>query len=79
MFALHAYKSKTNFKNVVAGIKKANLHSTCYSHFLSALKEVKNVARIYSTYFDNNKLKNETRELAKDVTIGCNLFEGLIC
>ena len=71
MFALHAYKSKTNFKNVVAGIKKANLHSTRYSHFLPALKEVKNVA--------NNKLKNETRELAKDVTIGCNLFEGLIC
>ena len=35
----------------------------------AALKESKNVARILSHYFENIKLKNETRELATHVTI----------
>ena len=35
----------------------------------AALKESKNVARILSHYFENIKLKNETRELATNVTI----------
>ena len=51
-------------KNIVAGIKKENLLLAHYFHFKSALKEGKNVARIFSVYFENNILKNETRELA---------------
>ena len=74
MLVLHVYKSKTNLKNNATGMKKENLLLTRYSHFLPALKEVKNVARIFSIYFDNNKLKNETRELSKNVTTGCNFF-----
>ena len=35
----------------------------------SLLKEVENVARIFSTYFENNKLKNQTRELGTHITI----------
>ena len=35
----------------------------------AALKESKNVARILSHYFENIKLKNETRELATNMTI----------
>ena len=74
MLVLHACKSKVNLKNVAAGIKKENLHLTHYSHFLADLKEVKKVARTFSIYFDDNNLKNETRELAKNVTTGCNFF-----
>ena len=33
-----------------------------------ALEEAKNVARTFSTYFKNNKLKNENREVATNVT-----------
>ena len=68
MLVLSAYKSKPNFENVAAVIKKENLLLTHYSHIFPALKEVKHVARIFSTYFDNKKLKNETRELAKNAT-----------
>ena len=74
MLVLYACKSRANFKNVATCNKKENLLLTRYSHFLPALKEVKNVARIFSIYFDNNKLKNETRELSKNVTTGCNFF-----
>ena len=70
MLVLRAYKSKANFENVATGIKKENLLLTHYSHVLPALKEVEHVARIRSTYFDNNKLKNKTRELAKIATAG---------
>ena len=31
----------------------------CYLHFRSALEEAKNIARIFSIYFENNFLKNE--------------------
>ena len=74
MLVLWAYNSKANFENVATGIKKENLLLTHYSHVLPALKEVKHVAKIFSTYFDNNKLKNETRELAKHVTTGFLTF-----
>ena len=74
MLVLRAYKSKANFENVATGIKKENLLLTHYSHVLPSLKEVKHVAKIFSTYFDNNKLKNETRELAKNVTTGFLTF-----
>ena len=74
MLVLRAYKSKGNFKNVATDIKKENLLLTLYSHVLPALKEVKHVARIFSTYFNNNRLKNETRELAKNVTKGFLTF-----
>ena len=53
MLVLSAYKSKPNFENVAAVIKKENLLLTHYSHIFPALKEVKHVARIFSTYFDN--------------------------
>ena len=68
MLVLHAYKSKTNFEKVATGIKNENLLLIHYSHVLPALKEVKPVARIFSIYFDNKKLKNETREVAKTAT-----------
>ena len=71
---LHACRSKTNLKNVAAGLKKENLLLTHYSHVLPALKEVKHVARVFSKYFDNNKLKNETRELAKNAITGFLTF-----
>ena len=73
MLVFCAYKSKANFENVATGIKKENLLLTHYSHVLPALKEV-NVARIFSTYFDNKKLKNKTRELAKNATAGFLTF-----
>ena len=71
MLVLCAYKRKANFENVATGIKKENLLLTHYSHVLPALKEV---ARIFSTHFDNKKLKNETRELAKNATTGFLTF-----
>ena len=74
MLVLSAYKSKANFKYVATGINKENLFLTYYSHVLSALKEVMHNARIFRTYFDNNKLKNETRELAKNVITGFLTF-----
>ena len=64
MLVLRAYKSKANFENVATGIKKENLLLT-HSHVSPALKEVKHVARIFSTYFNNKKLKNETRTSKK--------------
>ena len=70
MLVLSACKSKANFENVATGIKKENLLLTHYS----ALKEVKHVARIFNTCFDNKKLKNETRELAKNATTGFLTF-----
>ena len=74
MLVLHRCKSKAKFKNVATGIKKENLLLTHYSDISPALKEVKSVARIFSNYFDNNKLKNETKELPKNLTTGCNVF-----
>ena len=74
MLVLCAYKSKANFENVATGIKKENLLLTHYSHVLSALKEVKHVPTIFNTCFDNKKLKNETRELAKNATTGILTF-----
>ena len=74
MLVLYACKSRANFKNVATCNKKENLLLTRYSHFFPALKEVKNVARLFITYFDNNKLNNETRELEKDMTTGCYFF-----
>ena len=74
MFVLRAYKSKANFENFATGIKKKNVLLTHYSHLLPVLKEVKHVAKIFSTYFDNNKLKDETRELAKNATTGFSTF-----
>ena len=57
---LHAYKSQTSLKNVATGIMKKKA--------LPALNEAKHVSRIFITYFDNDKLKNETRELVKNLT-----------
>ena len=73
MLVLSAYKSKANFENIATGIKKENL-LLAHSHVLPALKEVKHVAKIFKTCFDNKKLKNETRELAKTATTGILTF-----
>ena len=67
---MNTYKTKANLKNSAAGIKKENLLLTHYSHFYQSLKEAKNVARTFSMYFEKNKFKNETRELATNVTAG---------
>ena len=74
MLVLRAYNSKANFENVAAGIKKKNLLLTHYLHVFPAPQEVKHIARIFSTYFHNKKLKNETRELAKNATTGFLTF-----
>ena len=60
--------AKLILKNIVTGIKKENLLLAYYSHFKPVLEEAKNVARIFSIYFEKNILKNETRELASNVT-----------
>ena len=74
MLVFRAYKSKGNFENVATDIKKETLLLTHYSHVFLALKEVKRFARIFSTYFDNNRLRNERRELAKNITKGFSTF-----
>ena len=74
MPVFRAYKSNASFENVATGIKKENLLLTHYSHVLLALKKIKHVARTFSTYLNNNKLKNETRELAKNATTGFLTF-----
>ena len=51
---------------IATNIKEENLHLAHYSHFKPAL-EAKHNARICSTYFENNKLKNETKEQATQV------------
>ena len=38
------------------------------------MKKVKNVAISCSRYFENNKFKNETTKIAKNVTKRCNIF-----
>ena len=45
-----------------------------YSHFYPSLEEGEKAAKIFSTYFENNKLKNETRGLARSVTTRYNAF-----
>ena len=46
--------------------KKENLLLIHYFNFQSALEEAKNIARIFSTYFENNK--NETELEANLIT-----------
>ena len=64
MLVLNVYKSKT-IKKILLQILRKNPFSDNYSHFLPALEEAKNVARAFSTYFYNDNLKNEKRELAE--------------
>lgn len=49
-------------------IKEKTLLLT-HPHFQSALEEAKDVARFYSTYFEDNKFTNETREPATNITL----------
>ena len=65
---MNAYKCKAKQKNVAAGIKKENLLLANYSHFNPPLQESKKVARVFRIYFKSNMLKNDTRELAPNVT-----------
>lgn len=41
------------------------------------MEKDKNVVRSFGTHFENNQLKNETRELVTNVTTTYNLFEDL--
>ena len=52
---------------IATNIKEENLYLAHYSHFKPAL-EAKHNARICSTYFENNKLKDETKEQTTQVT-----------
>ena len=61
-------------KNIATVVKKLNLFSSHYSHFRPALEEAKNVARIFSPNFKNDKLKNEARELTANMNTAYNLF-----
>ena len=66
--------AKIILKTLLQVSRKKNLLLTHYSHVSPALKEVKHVAIIFSTYFHNKKLKNETRKLAKNATTGFLTF-----
>lgn len=57
--------------------KVLNLLSANYSHFKPTFEEAKNIAKVFSIYFENNVLKNDTRELATNMTTACN-FSQLI-
>ena len=39
-----------------------------FSNFVPPSVKAKNLARIFNTYFKNNTLKNETKELVSSVT-----------
>ena len=48
---------------------------TYFQHMIHIFsQEVKNIAKIFCTYFESNKLKNETRGLATNVTTGYNVL-----
>ena len=61
-------------KNNASGMKKENLLLPHHSYIYSPLEEAKNLANIFSTYLENNSLKNETRERATSVTKEYNFF-----
>ena len=60
------YTRAKQLKKILLQILRKNPFSDNYSHFLPALEEAKNVARAFSTYFYNDNLKNEKRELAEN-------------
>lgn len=59
------YTRAKQLKKILLQMLRKNPFSDNYSHFLPALEEAKNVARAFSTYFYNDNLKNEKRELAE--------------
>ena len=59
-------------KNIAPDIKKNLLLAHC-SHFQPALDEAEILLKFL--YFENNKLKNETRELPKFGTTPQNFFQ----
>lgn len=59
------YTKAKQLKKILLQILRKNPFSDNYSHFLPALEVAKNVARAFSTYFYNDNLKNEKRELAE--------------
>ena len=72
IFVLNAYRSKANFKKLLQILRKKTLFNTFT--FSASFLETKNVAKFFSTYFENNNLKSEARELATNVTTEYNLF-----
>ena len=73
IFVLNAYRSKANFKKLLQILRKKTLFNTLFT-FSASFLETKNVAKFFSTYFENNNLKSETRELVTNVTTEYNLF-----
>lgn len=61
-------------KNIATSIKKENLLLVDNSYFWPCLEEANNVARVFSKYFENNTLKNETRKLVIKVTTAYNFY-----
>ena len=59
-------------------VVKLILKKYCYRYkkafFKTPLEETKNIARVFNIYFENNMLKNDARELARNVTTVCNFF-----
>ena len=50
-------KFNANTKNIIMYIKERNLFLPYYSDFWLALAEAKSSTGIFSTYFENNRLK----------------------
>ena len=74
MFALSACNNKNHFQNIASGMKKENVLLAQHSYLSPPLEDAKNLARIFSTYFENNTLKNKTREPVTNVTTAYNFF-----
>ena len=59
-------------KNIATGVRKEKQLLPCCSHFQPALEEAKMLLEML--FFENNKLKNETKELATIVNTPYNFF-----
>ena len=51
-----------------------DIKKTYFQHLFPALEEAKSVARIISSYFENDKLKNETKEQTTNMNTSYNLL-----
>ena len=69
---MKVYKSKVNWKNIAASI--INVLKPIFNTFTFLVGFGGGLTRIFSTSFKNNKLKNETRELAKNMITGYNFW-----
>ena len=63
-------------KNIARGISKEDLLLANYLHFKLPLQEARDIVGVFSLYFENNILKNDTRELATHKNTAYNFFEA---